>query len=197
MRSVVILFLLAVLIQACEESVMVPKPRAYPKVVYPERGYQPFTEDYCDFYFEYPVYGIIQQDTAFFDEKPSHPCWFNVYIPNFECRIHCSYVPIAGVSIDKLKNDAFKMTDWHNKKATYIDEKPFKNHNGVKGMLFEVEGPVASQMQFYMTDSLEQKHFMRGALYFYAKAQPDSLAPVYNFVKEDVLHMIETFRWKN
>jgi gliding motility-associated lipoprotein GldD len=196
MRFTIFFFLFAMMVQACEEPALVPKPRAYPKVVYPERGYQPFTENYCDFTFEYPVYATIQQDTAFFDEKPAHPCWFNVYFPDFECRIHCSYVPItAEAPLDKLKTDAFKMTDWHNKKATYIDERPFLNPNGVKGMLFEVEGPVASQMQFYMTDSLEQKHFMRGALYFYAKAQPDSLAPVYNFVKEDVLHMIETFKW--
>ena len=88
------------------------------------------------------------------------------------------------------------MTDWHNKKATYINEKPLFNaaHN-VKGMLFSVEGPVASQLQFFLTDTSEQKHFFRGALYFYTEANTDSLAPVYDFMRKDVERMIETFEW--
>ncbi len=190
----VLVFLM--LLWSCEQTVPVPKPRAYPKVVYPEKAYQTFDESYCQLTFEYPVYASIQQDTLFFDEKPAHPCWFNVYMPAFECRIHCTYSPITPqMPLDKLKTDAFKMTDWHNKKATYIEERPFSNAYGVKGILFEIEGPVASQLQFFVTDSAEQKHFLRGALYFYAQANPDSIAPVYAFVKQDVMHMLETFRW--
>lgn len=192
------IFLLAIFIASCEDPILTPKPRAYPKVVYPEKAYQPFTEGYCDFSFEYPKYAVIQQDTTFFDEKPEHPCWFNVVVKDFDCRLHCSYAPINKANpADKLKTDAFKMTDWHNKKATYIQETPLLNkaHN-VKGMLFTVEGPVASQLQFFLTDTAEQKHFFRGALYFYTEANTDSLAPVYDFMRKDIERMIETFEWK-
>lgn len=192
------IFLLVLFIASCEDPILTPKPRAYPKVVYPEKIYQPFTAGYCDFTFEYPKYAIIQQDTAFFDEKPENPCWFNVFVKDFDCRIHCSYATISKARpADKLKTDAFKMTDWHNKKATYIEETPLLNkaHN-VKGMLFTVEGNVASQLQFFLTDTLEQEHFFRGALYFYTQANTDSLAPVYEFMKKDVERMIETFEWK-
>jgi gliding motility-associated lipoprotein GldD len=90
------------------------------------------------------------------------------------------------------------MTDWHNKKATYIEETPFFNREkNVKGMLFKVDGPVASKYQFFVMDTLEQNHFFRGALYFYTQALPDSLAPVYDFMKVDVMKMLETFEWKN
>ncbi|MFQ5446269.1 MAG: hypothetical protein ACE5FF_04990 [Saprospiraceae bacterium] len=188
---------LALLLAGCSDPVFTPKPRGYPKVVYPKKEYRVFDESYCHFTFEYPVYAVIQQDTTFFDEKPADPCWFNVYMPAFECRLYCSYSPITPqMPADKLKNDAFKMTDWHNKKATYIEEKPFSKPNDVKGMLFNVEGPVASQLQFFLTDSLEQKHFMRAALYFYTEPNPDSLAPVYDFVRKDIEKMIETFEWK-
>jgi gliding motility-associated lipoprotein GldD len=192
------IFFLAVFLASCEDPILTPKPRAYPKVVYPEKAYQPFTEGYCDFTFEYPKYAIIQQDTSFFDEKPEHPCWFNVVVQDFDCRLHCSYTPITKANpADKLKTDAFKMTDWHNKKATYIQETPLLNkaHN-VKGMMFNVEGPVASQLQFFLTDTAEQKHFFRGALYFYTEANTDSLAPVFDFMRKDVEKMIETFEWK-
>ena len=189
---------LVFLAAACEEPVFTPKPRAYPKVVYPEKAYQQFEEDYCGFTFQYPKYALIQQDTTFFDKKPEHPCWFNIYMPDFECRIHCSYSPITPqMPFDKLKTDAFKMTEWHNKKATYIDEKLFQRPGAnVKGILFDIDGPVASEVQFFITDTLEKKHFMRGAVYFYTQAKPDSLAPVYDFVKQDVAKMLETFEWQ-
>lgn len=189
---------MALFLASCEDPILTPKPRAYPKVVYPEKAYQPFTEGYCGFTFEYPKYAVIQQDTTFFDEKPDDPCWFNVVVKDFDCRLHCSYSPITKVkTADRLKTDAFKMTDWHNKKATYIQETPLFNaaHN-VKGILFNVEGPVASQLQFFLTDTAEQKHFFRAALYFYTEPNVDSLAPVYDFMRKDVERMIETFQWK-
>lgn len=192
-------FLIPILfLSACEEPVFTPKPRGYPKVVYPEKAYQPFSAGYCDFVFEYPQYATIHQDTSFFDQKPEHPCWFNVEVKDFSCSIHCSYGPITQQkNADRLKTDAFKMTDWHNKKATYIEDKPFLNAaKNVKGILFEVEGPVASKLQFFLTDTAEQKHFFRGALYFYTQPNPDSLAPVYEFMKKDVERMLETFEWK-
>ncbi len=199
MKNLFFLLAFTLFFTACEEPLFTPKPRGYPRVIYPEKAYQPFTENYCDFTFEFPKYAEIQQDTTFFDEKPAHPCWFNIVVPAFDCQIYCSYAPITKENpADKLKTDAFKMTDWHNKKATYIGEKPFINRaNNVKGMLFEVDGPVASKYQFFMTDTLEQKHFFRGALYFHTQARPDSLAPVYDFMLEDVGKMLETFEWKN
>ena len=118
-------FLLCVLIlcNACQEVPYNPKPRAYPKVEYPERSYQKFDEGYCSFTFDYPVYTKVLQDTTFFDEKPSHPCWFDIYYPEFDSKIHCSYYPVGvGKDFDDLKNDAFEFVDWHNKKANYIDE---------------------------------------------------------------------------
>ena len=85
--------------------------------------------------------------------------------------------------------------NFQNQKATFIDEFPIKKQNGVNGMLFKVEGPAASPLQFFLTDSLGQKHFLRGALYFNTQARPDSLAPVLDFVKRDVEKMLETFEW--
>lgn len=193
-----LLFFAAVFfISSCDEPVFTPKPRGYPRVVYPEKSYQAFDVNYCQFTFDYPTYAVLEKDTSFFDEQPADPCWFDIYYPNFNCRIHCSYSSITGqASIDELKTDAFRLTDWHNKKATYIEDRPFRKSNNVQGVLFEVEGPVASQVQFFVTDTLEQEHFLRCALYFYAPARPDSLAPIYDFLRQDLDRMIGTFSWK-
>ncbi len=181
---------------ACEEAAFTPKPRAYPRVIYPTKTYQAFDTTYCQFSFQYPVYAQIQQDTNFLDENPAHACWFDVYFPDFDGRLHCSYYPITkSNSLEQLKKDAFEMADWHNKKANYIDEMLIQKPNGVNGFAFLIEGPAASPFQFYLTDSTH--HFLRGALYFNTQAKPDSMAPVYAFVKEDILKIIETFEWKN
>ncbi len=192
-------FLGILLLAQCEEPILTPKPRAYPKVDYPERKYQQFSEDYCQMTFQYPTYAKIEQDQFFFGERAPDDCWFNINFPDFDAALHCSYVPIDNKknTIETLQKDAFKMTDWHNKKASYIEDNFFENKHQVIGMTFDVEGAVASPVQFYLTDSLQQKHFLRGAFYFNSRAEPDSLAPILTFVKEDIRQMLTTFKWKN
>jgi gliding motility-associated lipoprotein GldD len=186
----------SLLVFSCgSDSATVPKPRAFPRIIFPEKGYSTFKEVYCDFSFEAPVSAQIVQDTSFFDQVPEHPCWFDIYYPTFEGRIHCSYRPIDNEnSFEVLMQDAFNMAGWHNKKANYIEEMLIQNDQGVGGFAFEMKGPAASPFQFFLSDSTN--HFFRGALYFNTQARPDSLAPVYEFVREDLMKIIETFEWK-
>jgi len=182
-------------IQSCgEEVIYSPKPRAFPKVDYPEKAYQPFDKEYCTFTFDYPEYANIEQDTLFFEEQTAHPCWFDITIPSLDARIHCSYYPITKENpFDKLNGDAFDLANKHNLKANYIDDLVIQKPNGVSGIAFNLEGEVASPFQFYLTDSTT--HFLRGALYFNTQSRPDSLAPVKDFVKTDIMHLINTFEW--
>lgn len=195
-RLFTITFILMML-WGCDDPVYTPKPRTYPRVVFPEKGYKTFDKDYCCFTFEAPVYTTIEKDTSFFKELPPDPCWFDIYYPDFDCRVYCSYLPVdKSVGFDKFKSDAFNMAEFHNKKANYIDEKPIQKANGVKGMFFEIDGPVASPLQFYLTDDAE-RHFFRGSVYFNTRANQDSLAPITKFVKEDVLKLIDSFSWND
>ena len=176
------------------EGIFTPKPRGYPKVVYPKKEYQTFQAEYCGFSFEYPVYTQIQQDTIYFDEKPANPCWFDIYYPAYDCRLHCSYYEIGrDKTFEELKTDAFELVDWHIKKANSIKEQAIDKLDGTKGFAFEIDGPAASPFQFYLSDSTQ--HFLRAAIYFNTQARPDSLAPIYQFVKADVMQMIESFEW--
>jgi gliding motility-associated lipoprotein GldD len=62
-------------------------------------------------------------------------------------------------------------------------------------MFFRVGGNVATANQFFVTDSAN--HFLRGALYFDATPNEDSLGVVNKFLIDDVLHLINTFKWKD
>ncbi len=59
--------------------------------------------------------------------------------------------------------------------------------------LYDLKGNTASAVEFYATDSL--RHYLRGSLYFDAEPNADSLAPVIDFFREDIMHLIETLKW--
>jgi gliding motility-associated lipoprotein GldD len=197
MRKIFFSSLVACMIfAACSDgNIYTPKPRSYPKINYPDRAFTDFNAPYCNFSFRMPEYFEIQQDTSYFDRKPENDCWFNLYLKEFDATLYCNYVEVGkSKTFDELKNDAFKITDFHNKRATYIDEILLKNQFGMKGIAFEVEGPVASHYQFFLTDE-KQDHFFRGSLYFQSQSKPDSLKPMLDFVKQDLDSLIYTFKW--
>lgn len=187
--------LILITLFSCEDPVLSPKPRAYPKVEFPEKSYQKFEEDFCSFTFNYPTYAKIQQDEYYFEDKAPHQCWFDVEVPHFKGKIHCSYVPLDRKinTLDEMRSDAFQLVGKHNLKASYIDELPIEKPDGTFGYAFDIEGPVASPFQFFLTDG--EKHFVRGALYFNTQTRPDSLAPIYDFMKTDIMELINTLEW--
>ena len=187
--------LLIVFISCGDDSIDVQKPRGYFKINFPEKQYQKFDQPGFPYSFEYPVYGIIVKDSLFFDEVAENPYWINIDFPQFEGRIHISYKQIGKHRFDSLVNDAFTMSyKQHTYKASAIQSQPFQSPHNVSGVYFTLKGNAATGNQFFATDSV--KHFIRGALYFSATPNEDSLRPVNNFLKEDMLHLINTLRWK-
>jgi len=194
-----LLFILvtSVFVLACgEETSMLPKPRAYPRVDYPVGEAAPFKLEVCPFEFSKQSYIVVEQDTSFFDEKPVNPCWFDLVTPGLNGRVHLSYYPIRSLAeFEELRDDAYVMVGKHNIVANYIDEVQINRPDAkVSGFAFDIEGDVASPFQFYVTDSTN--HFLRGSLYVNAKASSDSLAPIYSFLRADALKAIETLKWE-
>ncbi len=193
-KNIVVIFLVLCFCACKRDEVYIPKPRSFPRVEYPVKKYQEFNESYCDFGFSYPSYSEIEQDEYFFDEKPVDPCWFDIVTTQFNATLHCSYYSIdRETPMDKLVNDAFKMAGKHNIKAEYYSEKVIKRDGNVGGIVFEIEGDVATPIQFFLTDSTD--HFFRASLYFNNKVRPDSMAPIYKFIKQDIDTLINTLHW--
>ena len=188
----IVVFSLLFLI-SCNSS-YTPKPKGYFRIEFPEKKYQLFDQPGYPYTFEYPVYANIVKDTVFFGEATENPWWININFPSFNGRIYVSYKSIGKNSIDKLLNDAFNLTNKHTSKAYSIDESRIETPNHIHGMLFNVGGNVATANQFFLTDSV--KHFLRGALYFDATPNEDSLGIVNLFLQEDMKHMINTFHWR-
>jgi len=175
-------------------SPFTPKPKGYFQIPFPERKYQLFNQPDYPYSFEYPVYSNVVKDSTFFGEATENPWWVNIEFPQFTGKIYISYKEIGPNKFDKLLNDAFNLTNKHSQKAYSIDDSLIITPNNVTGMFFNVGGDVATSYQFFLTDST--RHFLRGALYFEASPNQDSISVVNNFVAEDMRHLINTFRWK-
>ncbi len=174
------------------DDIVIPKPLAYYRIDLPEKKYSLFN-DKCPFQFEYPSnYGIVLPDS----DLNAEPCWKNIFYPKFKAEINLSYKSIDKAHpLEKYLDDSWTLATRHEVKASGMPEIPVKRDSAkVFGLIFEIEGNAASNLQFYLTDSTH--HFVRGALYFYAKPNYDSLSPVINFLKKDVEHMITTFKWQ-
>ena len=181
-----------------EEVPPVPKPRSYPRVAYPERAYVPLQADYCNFTFDRPASATVVQETNFFDEAPADPCWFDLRLaPALNGSIHFSYYPIESYTQwEELRDEAFELVGVHNQRASNIEEIVIHRDDAdVHGIAFDIAGPAASPYQFFLTDT--SRHFLRGALYFDTKVDPDSLAPVVSYVKEDIGRIVKSLRWND
>ncbi|PRY07846.1 protein involved in gliding motility GldD [Pontibacter ummariensis] len=185
-------FGLAASVVACGGADYTPKPKGYNRIDLPSQTYQPLQEQH-PYVFEYSEHAKIRPDSS----GIAQPHWINVIYPKLGANVQITYIGLdnSEEKLNDLIEDARKLTAKHQIKAYAIEEAEVRTPNGDVASVFELEGEVPSQFQFYVTDSTE--HFLRGALYFRTATQNDSLAPVIEFVKKDIIHMLNTLDWKN
>jgi gliding motility-associated lipoprotein GldD len=170
------------------------KKKGYFNIEFPEKKYQSFDQPGYPYTFEYPVYANVIKDSVFFGDK-AEEYWINIDFPLFGGRIYVSYKPVDRDNFDTLVNDAFKMVHKkHDEISTGIDDSLMRTPNSVEGIYFSLKGNTATANQFFLTDSTH--HFLRGALYFDAAPNEDSLRIVNDFLKQDLQHLINTLKWK-
>lgn len=186
-KAILYFFSLLLVFTACEEN-HIPKPMGLIRVTFPENGTYTFSDGQCPYSFDAPKYAfIVPVDTT------HNFCHKNIFLPYFKATLHCSYLELNSSLADNVAN-CQKLAYEHRVKASAIDEIQvnYPEHN-VHGMIYKIEGNVASNFQFYITDST--KNFFRGSLYFNARPNIDSLKPYLDFVTADLEKMIESFQW--
>ena len=177
-----------IILSACDET-YTPKPKGYFRIDLPEKKYALYQSNNCPFQFDLPDYAIV----ANYHDSITQPCWKYIRFPKFNCEIFLTYKPVNN-NINTFLEDSRTLAYKHTVKADAIDETLVETPNKVYGMIYDIGGNAASSVQFYATDSIT--HFIRGALYFNTAPQPDSLAPVIQFVRQDVVKLMTSLRWK-
>ncbi|MEO9052742.1 MAG: hypothetical protein ABI280_13160 [Ginsengibacter sp.] len=206
----VLLFI--ILIASCNSD-YTSKKEGYFKINFPEKSYILFNDSAFPYTFEYPVYAKVMKDSSFFDAGSTSSFSINIVFPNFNGTIFISYKNIGGTSVYKLKNsdgtyrdsigkndfnklinDSYTLTYKNDIKAYSIQDSVIHTANNVSGIFFKLLGNVATANQFFLSDTTS--HFLRGALYFDATPNEDSLLPVNVFLQKDMKHLINTLKWR-
>ncbi len=183
-----------ILLEACVTALLftscinyTPKPMGYFRIDLKDKIYDTVKID-DPIVFEYPsnVARVVQHKG---EEE-----FFDIVYPQYNARIYCSYKNING-NFYEISEDSRKFVYKHVVKADAISEQPYENpEKNMYGILYEIKGNAASQVQFLLTDSV--KHFLRGALYFNNRPNKDSIAPVAEYITEDIMRIMETAEWK-
>jgi gliding motility-associated lipoprotein GldD len=179
---------LLLMFSACEEN-YTPKPRGYFRIDLPAKSYQLF-DDAIHYSFEYSVNAQIEKDQS----NTAAVDWFTVHYPQLHADLYLSYKQIDS-NLPLFLEDARTMAFKHLPKANSISDSVFHIAADVSGLFYFINGKgVASPIQFYVTDSTH--NFVRAALYFNFRPNNDSISPVIQHLKADLLHMVESFKWK-
>lgn len=188
--SIKILLFFGLLLLTCPSCrrVSVPKPYGYVRLTVPDTAYtfyagsEPFR------------FAISQNAQAQVMPQEDGSIWMDIHYPILKATIHGSYLPIHQ-NLDLLTDEAIKFVYKHTAQATSIPEQAFVNEqNRVYGVLFRLNGNTASPYQFFLTDSVH--HFFRASAYCECKPNADSLAPIYDYLEQDIRRIIESWQWE-
>lgn len=187
-NKIFIIGLFSLIIVGCSHNT--PKPYGYFRIDLPKNEYVTFDSTYPPCTMEISKWAQVVPRSS----TKTNEDFVDIIYPNFNGKIYCSYVALKS-NLHQVSEDSRKLVYKHTVRADAIIEHPFENKGAkVYGILYELTGNAASPIQFVLTDSIH--HFLRGALYFNAVPNADSIAPVSAFVEKDLKHLVETVRWK-
>lgn len=183
------IILIILMISACNERFS-PKPNGYLRINLEEKKQTILQPTECPFSFEAPNYWKIQNKSF-----EGHNCWIDLNYKSQRATIHLTYKSVFN-NVFELIEESRNMVYKHTLKADEITEKKYTNDiNKTYGTLYNIYGETASSVQFHITDSTA--NFLRGALYFSVNPNQDSLRPIINYLREDVIQIMETLEWEN
>ena len=167
------------------EPVWVPKPNGHVRIALPDTQTVAYQSP-CKGTFRIPTYMNVERST----KSGKEACWFNLVAPRFNAKMHVTEVPVNN-NLTQLLEDAQSMVFGHEVAASGLRQQRL-DYPDKTGVLFVLEGPVATPLQFFVTDSVT---FTRGSLYFNHRPNPDSVAPVLARLESDLQLLMETIEW--
>ncbi|RHJ92415.1 gliding motility protein GldD [Parabacteroides bouchesdurhonensis] len=175
----------------CSCTEYTPKPRGYFRIEPASAHYQKLPLDNLPYTFNVSQLSTVELPQV--DNKTAG--WINLSYPSLGAKIYCSYFPVTPLSLHQIENESRELVSRQTKNPDFIQEKAYSNpEEHVYGSLFLLDEGSASPIQFMLTDSVS--NFFRGALYYDCKPNADSLAPVTQYLREDIIELIQSFSWK-
>ena len=173
------------------DELLVPRPPSFLRTDLPKQEYvkmgldEPYSYEINKSYVVRPV--------MYKNEATSHQ---EVILSSLNGILYLNYYPLPNYdTLTRYINLSNDKVEEHQVKASKIEKKRFIfPEKKVYATFFELQGDVATNFQFYLTDSTN--NFIRGEVLMNSRPNYDSLRPSLEYLKKDLFHMIETFEWK-
>lgn len=179
---------IALLLFSCKSELTIPKPPTYLRMDLPEHSYVKYKSS-CGY--EFDASSIYKVKDVY--DSVGITCHKDIELGKLNGVIHFSFIDMKE-PLATYVNFANDKVDEHKLKATAIDDQLILHpENKVFGTFFELQGDVASPFQFYLTDSTSK--FISGVVYFNVRPNYDSLKPSLDYLKVDLLKMVNSFKW--
>lgn len=164
-----------------------PKPRGYFRIERDSLTYSLLYNSTLPYTFEIPAEARV-------DTTEASRGWVNVAYPSWHVTLYGSYLEASSEGLQQAWTDGEALVR-RQQSVRSVSEKAFEHPEAeVWGSLFLLEGESASPIQFMLTD--RRHRFFRGALYFDFEPKVDSIAPVVDYLQQDIIRLMETFYWK-
>ncbi|MCS6789634.1 MAG: hypothetical protein NZ580_01430 [Bacteroidia bacterium] len=138
--------------------------------------------------FAYPAYARLHY-------IPRDSCWFDLYFPELDAYWH-----ITAHDFQTLQTTSSKALEIYRKliykhaiRATEISEKFIRGPKG-KGFFYEIYGETPTHALIFYTDSV--RYALMIASYFKVAGEEDSLAPIIQRMKYELMQIYPTITWR-
>jgi len=174
-----------------KKEVAAPKPAGYFRIDLPGHSYQKM-DTTLPFSFEKSIYSQVV-----INKQKDGTYWVDLNYPKFNATFKFTYFPLKTAdSLRGLLVREDKMVKFHYQMADDVEYSIIKAPEAkLWGQIYDISGKeVATPLQFWMTDSAH--NFLRATLYFNFTPNNDSLQPVIQYLRQDAMHLVNTFSWK-
>lgn len=186
-KNKLIIVILFALLASCKGDSSTPKPKAYGKINVPVYGYK-------EQLFDRFAFDCSELTTTQAVQGNGKGYWFDIVYHHFNATIYCTYLPITAQQLPQVLEDSYRLAYSHSSMAKAIEQQMFSNPEAkVSGIIYRIEGEVASPVHFFATDSVA--NFLRGSFYYSQQMKADSVAPITEFITKDIEQLMESLRW--
>ena len=185
-----ILFLFGLLLFhfSCDETSYLPREKAFLRLEFEKPMYDTYSSEFSKLNFifnnAYASFEIVSDKKTVLRYK------------DIKIDIVLSDIQLENTSsFEESVQNFYMFLEPHRKKSNQISVKEFVSADNKRfAKVFEMRGPVASPLQFYVTDSIN--NFLFGSMNLTEKSDYDSIYPSIMYVKNDIFSIIESVNWE-
>ncbi len=165
-----------------------PKPKAYPRLTYPEANYQTERLKEAGVRFQRPVFCQLNKVPS----PSSDASWYNLQFPGYNVVLHLSFLRIKPEQLKPYLAEKERLVHEQAPPMSSVTTSRFNPlDKRLSGMFFSITGDSPSPTHFLLFNQAGK--LCSGSLMFSNEVSADSISDVLNGINKDIRHLMETF----